>query len=241
MNNFPNFSSKAFQVFLNTYWPHHEHFNSGIHKVFEKDVDHLCSGSCEVKFLFLDKAYSAGLRRWFKRCSEGEMLSGCSAVNEWEDCGCDPVSVFIRHLELHKKQSRFRSLMQHSRDIGHTLRSENLEEVLNIQEEFGDLLEARIRPAKNRDEAVNFQSFCSKYLWFHAGIFPVYDRLAKDGLRYLQRRGAPKYADYREYAPDIFLLLQSIFPECEEFTPAQIKQVDGFLVWIGADRSRMCP
>lgn len=238
MTDFPEFRQEDFSRFIAAEWPKHLHFNSGVHTVFDVDREHADRGATEVKFLFLDKAYSAGLRRWFWRCERGEKLPGCAEHSQYEKCSCSPVTVFMDLIEAGTPGNSFQMLMRSALKEGGTLSRANVNNVIRIHADFCELLAPRIRTPANSDEPANFQSFCSKYLWFHAGIFPVFDRFARIGLRRLQGRGAPYYEAYDQYADAILQLLRQVFRK-ESFSSEEIKQVDGFLVWIGADRSNL--
>ncbi len=239
MTEFPNFDKRAFDALIDAEWPAHQHYKSGIHLVFEEDPDHLNDRATEIKFLFLDKVYSAGLRRWFKPCGDGEPPSDCTSSGTKKGCKCDPISVFVRHLTVGENGNEFSLLMKNAREIGPKLSDKNLGKVIQDIECFGNLLRERIRRTDGSKKPTNFQSFCSKYLWFHAGVFPVYDQWARKGLKRLQKRGSSNYEKYGEFAEDILSLLKVVFPEESEFTSEQIKRVDVFLFGIGHDKSRM--
>lgn len=252
MTKFPNFCKDNFSYYLKkdnfSYylkheWPYHALFNRGLTDVFKCDKEHADPKKTEVKFLLVDSAYSAGLRRWFKRCRGNDgKLPGCIIDNtSSKKCTCRPIPVFINLLYTAELSVYFKNLMKQTSELGGTLNSNNIEPVIKYHKCFGDLLSQRIRPPTNNShKSAETHSFCSKYLWFHAGCFPVYDRYARVGLKCLQKRGTPTYKAYSEYARVFLCLLEHVFPnECSNFTSDQIKMLDAYLVWIGSDKSRM--
>jgi hypothetical protein len=233
MTKFLNFDSSQFKEIIENWWEYHELYNKGLTEVFKEDEEHADIEKTRVKILLLDKAYSAGLRRWVRRCSETQKLKGCKLDSEQANCSCDAMSIFIAHLEKPRNKSKFQRIMQESRNIGGSLNKSNVSNVIKIHREFAELFQDRIRIAANSNKPANALSFFSKYLWFHAGIFPVLDNDARNGLRKLQGRGAPAYDNYKDYAEDIFALLMQAFGKVE-FSPQEIKQLDYFLLRIGA-------
>jgi hypothetical protein len=66
----------------------------------------------------------------------------------------------------------------------------------------------------------------------------VYDSLACKGLKRMQRRGSPKYAEYAEYVSDFVAFGHFVFPG-ESLTREKIKQLDGFLIAIGDSKTNL--
>lgn len=234
---------ESFKFFSKELWPAHCHFNSGVKAVFDEDRGHRKIRATEVKFLFLDKAYSAGLRRWVKRCDEAD--TQCRRINS--ECRCDPIDLFMRHLEVNSASSAFRVLIKQSTKIGGTLNAKNLERVVAIHSDFRDALQGGVRKAtwsrngicRDSENETNIQSFCSKYLWFHAGIFPIYDSLARQGIARLEvGRPRTNTYNYSDYAELLFSLLESVYGK-SAFVPDEIKCLDGYLTWIGGDKERL--
>ena len=243
MSTFKSGWESSFEYFSEEIWPAHCHFNAGVKTVFAEDPDHRKVRATEVKFLFLDKAYSAGLRRWVKRCDDAD--DRCRRVNG--TCRCDPIDLFMRHLEVDNKSSAFRMLIERSTKIGQTLEAKNLKEVEAIHGQFKVALQGGVRKAtwsqngisRNSENETNIQSFCSKYLWFHAGVFPVYDNLARRGIARLEStRPLTNTYYYNYYARLFFSLLKSVYKK-SAFEPDEIKCLDGYLTWIGGDKERL--
>lgn len=231
MTIFPHFDSGAFKATVDAAWANHAFYNSGIKWVFNDDPMHRDFGKMEVKILLLDKAYSAGLRRWVRRCPDAPPLPGCGVVSK--QCVCSPMSIFISHLQQPDNAKELSRIMKDAIDLGATLCAKNLDHVIKLHSDFAGLFAQRIRRLKNSDDPANSLSFFSKYLWFHAGIFPVLDSLARGGLRKLQGRAAPRYDNYADYAKDIFALLRLAFDK-DEFDPDEVKKLDCFLVEVGS-------
>lgn len=233
MTHFIHFNDLTFDETLANCWEQHEFYNSGILSVFEHDPDHRDFAKTEVKILLLDKAYSAGLRRWVRRCPDSAPLPKCDAVEK--ACNCPPMDIFIRHLQQPRHAEKLSEIMRSARDLGPTLTADNLRHVIKYHADFVTLLSERIRRPESSDAPANALSFFSKYLWFHAGIFPVLDSLARNGLRKLQGRGAPRYDNYAGYCEDIFALLKVAFGK-DTFDRNDVKKLDCFLVELGAGR-----
>lgn len=236
--DYPNLKKENFCYFIKHVWPEHEHFNNGIKLVFQCDRKHENTRATYTKILFLDKVYSAGLRRWFLRCPQGGQLSGCQEINEREKCKCDPVEIFIKHMKVEDETSAFIKVMENSLKLGKTLNDENKQGVVRCQTDFSAALIDRIRTTPKQNQKPNFQSFCSKYLWFHAGIFPIFDRNARIGLKRLQNRSAVFCDNYADLVTQEMALMVEIF-NTKKFSSLQIKQIDGYLFWIGRDRRNM--
>lgn len=237
MTEFPNLNTNNFDYFQNEVWPEHVHFNSGVEKVFEEDPDHKNERTTYIKLLFLDKAYSAGLRRWVKRCAPDE----CPNPNRKGECRCDTVELVVDGLEVGQSTSEFRKAISQSSKIGKCLSRSNQEAVVNCHGTFSKAFLKQIREIDGTDEKPKFQSFTSKYLWFHAGIFPVFDRVARVGLKRLQERGTKQCETYEELVDQIISLMETLYEQESDpnFTPDQIKKVDGYLIWIGARAENM--
>lgn len=231
---FVNFSPESFSWFRENEWPDYKLFDKGILTVFQEDREHERIGATRTKFLLLDKAYSAGLRRWVQVCKPGQRVEVCSYLSEDGSCGykCDPVWTFLNRLRGEDPDSVFRQTMSRACRLDSELSSELIDEVVELHTTFSRAISEQAR------DGGSIQSFCAKYLWFHAGVFPVYDALAKKGLRALQKRGAPKYEQYREFARDVLELLKVVFGK-HSFTREEVKLVDGYLTWIGADKTRI--
>jgi len=76
-------------------------------------------------------------------------------------------------------------------------------------------------------------------LWFHAGVFPVYDNLARRGIARLEStRPLTNTYYYNYYARLFFSLLKSVYKK-SAFEPDEIKCLDGYLTWIGGDKERL--
>lgn len=230
MTQFPGFDDTKFKATVEACWANHAFYNSGIRCVFGDDLPHLDFGKTEVKIMLLDKAYSAGLRRWVRRCPDAFPLPGCG--KDADKCDCSPMSIFISHLQQPDHAKELSRIMTCAIDLGPTLNADNLTQVIKLHSDFAALFAKRIRRPKNSDDPANALSFFSKYLWFHAGIFPVLDSLARGGLRKLQDRAAPRCGNYEDYANDIFALLRLAFCK-EDFGRDEVKKLDCFLVEVG--------
>lgn len=237
MTDFSKLKKSNFVYFLKKVWPEHVHFNAGVKRVFEEDKAHENDRATYIKLLFLDKAYSAGLRRWVKRCAPDE----CPNPNRKGECRCDTVELVVDGLEVGKSTSEFRKAISQSSKIGKYLSRSNQEAVVNCHGTFSKAFLKQIREIDGTDEKPKFQSFTSKYLWFHAGVFPVFDRVARVGLKRLQERGTKQCETYEELVDQVISLMEKLYEKksCSKFTPEQIKKADGYLIWIGARAANM--
>jgi hypothetical protein len=115
------------------------------------------------------------------------------------------------------------------------LRETTRARIVAVALEFRSIL----RPLARRNARI--QSFYSKYLWFHAGVTPVFDQYAMRGLRAAsrlggQRRPRLRWEDvtaYERFAEHAFWFTCA-YSGGEVLEKRAIKEADDFLVWMGS-------
>jgi hypothetical protein len=196
-------------------------FDRAIQLAFDEDPGHDDPAITEVKFELLDKAYSAGLRRWVKAPGQRE--------SDWK-----PVERYVQELYRRDGGRAFKQLMREAKRLA-PLREETRKRIVAVALEFRALL----KPLARRNATI--QSFYSKYLWFHAGVTPVFDGYAMRGLRAAsklegERRPRLRWEDvitYENFAEHAFWFTRA-YSGCEVLEQSAIKEADDFLVWMGS-------
>lgn len=214
IQRFARFDSGDFDVFCTGSDERDEAYNAPLYAVFQVDPEHADEAVTWVKFNYVEKLYSAGLRRHVKVRDDphAEEVGAINVVMEW---------IFAK-----KQRVVFREIFADGLNLGAMFSSDNLNQIINIHTRFGDCLSGVTRDANI------CRSFCSKYLHFQFGVFPVYDRFAKIGLKRQIGRSSDQFHEYADYVKTIYQLLTLAF-DAESFSTEQIKHLDHYLVRIG--------
>jgi hypothetical protein len=184
-----------------------DRFNLGIRHAFSASPDPLSDkAQLTALMLLLDKAYSAGLRRTTKG---------------WEEYG-SPTDMIVGRLYGNGKYRK--QFEQFATFDAQTLNSKMLDDIARRVDGLAELV-STVNGSQRRP-----LSFSSKFLHYRSGIVPIWDDLARSGLRAVV--GGTRYTAYIDYAGDFLELLRHLFGG-DSFDPVQIKQLDNYLIRRG--------
>jgi hypothetical protein len=183
-----------------------DRFNIGLIHAFGAKPDPIHDEAQMVGLLLLlDKSYSAGLRR---------------TVRNWNRYR-SPMHMIAR--KIYGDRRRHRDFLALTGIRENTLSRTSLDAVIDRVEGLAYLL-SRVNGSGRLPV-----SFSSKFLHFRTETAPIWDKLARRGLR---RLTGETHATYCNYATAFFELLCEAYQK-RSFSPNEIKRLDNYLMWEG--------
>lgn len=175
-----------------------------------KNPRHAERGAVTAKVLVINRAYSAGLERIVK--SDGRQASSLRRI-------CDYIL---------EKGSQIDELIESLPSNREELCPDDLAHVVEVHGRFVHLLSCITR------DRCSARSFCSKYLYFHRPITPMYDDVALKAARRIVGRGRLQPIceagdkEYRDYIAKYWTVLGAV--RSEGLSPT-VKEMDDYLLW----------
>tara|TARA_E500000318_G_scaffold35012_2_gene34262 strand:- start:142 stop:828 length:687 start_codon:yes stop_codon:yes gene_type:complete len=208
------FSSKHFREFLNQEDNYNHTWNRPLYDLFRIDSEHENNEVTRTKWHYVNRIYSTRLASYFGKNRNNDYKSIDDYIER---------SVFNRGdiLQCVKSLNNINYIDENT-----------LKKAIKSVEVFRDTLKEDFKTKTG----VGPTSFSSKYLHFHSGIVPIYDKNARVSVcwvieDYRERINAKQddaKLSYKEYADAVFFLLQSYFGGVL-FLPQQMKNLDGYL------------
>lgn len=204
-------------------------FNQQLYKIFENDREHDCPTLRYTKFLYLDRLYQTNFNQYLAKAAT------CENPPQWlkssQNKYRDKVVCLVEELWSTNK-NEMKCTLGFAKNTSELTES-SLPMISCQTIKLARLIGCHAYP--NNTTTSGKISFASKYLHFHTGLVPIFDRNAKIGANTLIDCRRPKnISEYTWYIVKFWSLLNSAYPNANNsFCRKQIKDLDNYLFSIG--------
>jgi hypothetical protein len=205
---------------------HDEPYNQTIYRLFKQDPEHLDVKWTFTKVAGLDKLYSAQLDQYLYTARK-------KTEPDWLVDETDVHYALAKKILDGRRKKRFLNLLPPNKTSRSRLRITDLPEL--SKKVIG--LAAFLKDLCGWGDRIDLNgtiSFSAKYLHFHSGIVPVFDRRASTTLYNMEtgRKVQSKKLEYGLFCELFGEALKRAYPKQSSYTPANIKNLDGYLYYV---------